>query len=246
MYDLNNPEPQAHGYFGWISTAGDIATGDGSSGQDGVSEVLVGAFQNDFLVTDPSGAGTGSDCGEQSPIPAGCRKDQGQAFIFNGATGEQLPGQRGTLDIPPADRYLGPDGRCVSPNRIITRQNCGGAGIVTEGVGDVDGDGFWDQSLTAWTTGVSRSTGEACYGDPTAPTTSDDCNEGQGRIHIFSGRIGEIIRTLDDPVPQQGLFGLQIVEAGAPGDINGDGRDDIYAIGFQQDGPSRGGQPPLS
>jgi hypothetical protein len=249
LYDLNNPVPQANGNFGWGSTAGDIARADGTPGQDGISEILVGAFQNDFTVTDPAtGAGRGSGCGEENPIPQGCRKDQGQAFMFNGATGEQLSGPRGTLDIPPEDRYLF-NGRCVSPNPQVTQQNCGGAGIVTEGVGDVDGDGFWDQSVTAWTTGVSRSTEEACYGNPAAspPNVSDDCNERQGRIHIYSGRDGSIIHTIDNPVPQQGsLFGLQIVQAGAPGDIDGDGFDDIYGNGFQQAGPSRDGAPPLS
>ncbi|MDQ3715564.1 MAG: VCBS repeat-containing protein, partial [Actinomycetota bacterium] len=224
LYDLNNPQPQANGYFGWASKAGDI-TGDG------ISEVLVGAFQNDF----PAG------CGEEDTIPPGCRKDQGQSFIFNGATGDQLPEPRGTLDVPVEDRYLGPDGRCISPppgpGNPFTQQVCGGAGIVNEGVGDVDGDGVWDQSVTAWTTGINPATEQACwYEEP-------GCNERQGRIYIYSGSTGDLLRKIDDPVPQEGaLFGLQIVQAGAPGDINNDGFDDVYGIGFMQTGPDRDNQ----
>jgi len=243
LYDLDNPAPQANGYFGWASNAGDVVRADGSAGHDGIADIIVGAFQNDV----PAG------CGEQTPIPAGCRKDQGQSFIFNGAP-DLAPGTPRlvrTLDIPAADRYLNPaTGTCVSPNQQITMQNCGGAGIVNEGVGDVNRDGFWDQSVTAWTTGISRSTGEPCWGAPTVAAPggdpADDCNERQGRIYLYSGRDGSVLRRIDNPVPQQGaLFGLQIVQPGAPGDLDGDGYDDVYAIGFQQSGPSRDGQPPL-
>ena len=241
LYELNNPAPQANGYFGWGSTAGDIVRADGTPGQDGISEILVGAFQNDV----PAG------CGEQATIPTPCRKDEGQAFIFNGTP--NLPGSTPrlvrTLNIPDADRYTDAGGRCVSPQSGPTAQNCGGAGIVAEGVGDVDRDGYWDQSVTAWTTGISRSTGNPCLGIPGAnpPVPTDDCNERQGRIYLYSGRTGGLLRRIDDPVPQEGaLFGLQIVQAGAPGDVNGDGYDDVYAIGFVQSGPSRGGQPPLA
>ncbi|MDQ4049130.1 MAG: FG-GAP-like repeat-containing protein [Actinomycetota bacterium] len=238
LYDLNNPAPQAEGYFGWASTAGDVVTASGAPGRDGISEVLVGAFQNDV----PAG------CGNQSPVPAGCRKDQGQAFIFNGAP--NLPAGTArlvrTLDIPPEDRYVDPaSGTCVSADPAVTQQQCGGLGIVNEGVGDVNRDGFWDQSVTAWTTGITAPGGQACRG--TFPEVGDACNERQGRIYLYSGRDGSLLRKIDDPVPQQGaLFGLQIVQAGAPGDVNADGFDDFYANGFVQSGPPRGGAPPIS
>jgi len=239
LYELNNPQPQANGYFGWASTAGDLVRADGTVGKDGVSEILVGAFQNDF----PAG------CGDQMTPPNGCRKDQGQAFIFNGAPTLQggAPRLVRTLDVPAEDRYLNPaTGTCVSASSGPTAQTCGGAGIVTEGLGDVNGDGYWDQSLTAWTTGISKTTGQACFG-AVPPTTADDCNERQGRIYVFSGLDGQLLRKVDDPVAQEGaLFGLQIVQAGAPGDVNGDGFDDIYGIGFQQAGPPRDGNPPLA
>jgi len=239
LYELNNPDPQANGYFGWGSTAGDLVRADNTPGKDGISEVLVGAFQNDF----PAG------CGEQTPIPVGCRKDEGRAYIFNGnpnlAPG--TPRLVRALPTPADDRYVDPaTGSCVSANAQVTAQNCGGAGIVNEGIGDVDRDGFWDQSVTAWTTGINPATGEACRG-VTPEVATDACNERQGRIYVYSGRTGDLMRKLDNPVPQQGaLFGLQIVQAGAPGDVNADGFDDVYAIGFQQAGPSRNGLPPLA
>ncbi|MDQ3643867.1 MAG: integrin alpha, partial [Actinomycetota bacterium] len=253
LYALNNPQPQAFAAFGWASTAGDVVNAAGAPGKDGISEVLVGAFQNDF----PAGCGGGPT----APVPAGCRKDQGQAFIFNGAPPSRLTGPRlvRTLDVPPEDRYTDPpapdpNGKCESgvvPSTGApagpTGQRCGGLGIVNEGVGDVDGDGFWDQSVTAWTTGV-RTTGphprEACIGQLPPATGDPSCNERQGRIYIYSGANGSLLRKVDNPEPQQdALLGLQIVEAGAPGDVNGDGRADIYANGFQQHGDDFPGNP---
>jgi hypothetical protein len=237
LYELNNPAPQAEAYFGWGSTAGDVVKADGSQGKDGISEILVGAFQNDF----PAG------CGNLTPIPSGCRKDQGQAFIFNGAPNlpPGTPRLVRTLDVPPEDRYLSQaTNTCVSANPQVTQQQCGGLGIVTEGIGDVNGDGYWDQSGTAWTTGITEPGGQPCRGDAPEP---NGCNERQGRIYVYSGKDGSVLRKVDNPVPQTGaLFGLQIVQAGAPGDVNGDGFDDIYGNGFQQNGPSRGGGAPIT
>jgi len=237
LYALDNPQPQANGFFGWGSTAGDVVKADGTSGKDGIAEILVGAYQNDF----PAG------CGEQNPIPLGCRKDQGQAFMFNGAPNLPAGAPRliRTLDVPPEDRYVDPaTNTCVSANSGPTAQNCGAAGIVAEGVGDVDGDGFGDQSVTAWTTGITDPGRQPCRGVAPEP---NGCNERQGRIYVYSGRTGAVLRKVDDPVPQTGaLFGLQIVQAGAPGDVNGDGFDDIYGAGFQQTGPARGSAPPLA
>ena len=242
LYVLDNPRPQAFGAFGWASTAGDIARADGSPGHDGKSEILVGAFQND----NPAG------CGGAPPVaaPANCRKDQGQAFIFNGANGELLPAPRGVVDVPTEDQYVDGAGTCDSPpppGQTVPRptaQRCGALGIVNEGLGDVNGDGFWDQSVTAWTTGVNPATGQACLG--TVPPAGGPCNERQGRIYVYSGRDGSLLHRIDNPEPQEeALFGLQIVEAGAPGDVNGDGSADIYGNGFVQNtaqtsGPAEG------
>ena len=250
LYALNNPRPQPGGAFGWASTAGDVVRADGTPGQDGISEILVGAFQNDFALPDTPAATAPAACGNLDPVPAGCRRDQGQAFVFNGALGvpaaERLVR---TLDVPPLDRYVDGTNRCVSPNPAPTGQACGALGIVNEGLGDVNGDGFWDHSVTAWTTGVTAppavdSPGRVCYGDPaTAPNTpGNGCNERQGRIYVYSGRDGALLHRIDNPEPQENaLFGLQIVEAGSPGDVNGDGSADIYGNGFVQDTPQTSG-----
>ena len=234
LYELNNPQPQAFGAFGWASTAGDVMAANGLPGKDGISEVLVGAFQNDFPTP---------GCGNAATVVAPCRKDQGQAFIFNGAPGltaAQRLTQLRTLDVPVEDRYVDDAGVCTSPVTGPTGQRCGALGIVAEGVGDVNKDGFWDQSVTAWTTGIPKPPavdGPPCLG--VHPSNPDDvCNERQGRIYIYSGANGNLLRKVDNPEAQQdALLGLQIVEAGAPGDVDGDGHDDIYANGFTQHGP---------
>ncbi len=240
LYALNNPQPQAFGGFGGVGSGGDVVKADGTPGHDGIAEVLVGAFNNDF----PAG------CGNQSPVPSGCRKDQGQTFLFNGALNlpEGTPRLVRTLDVPLEDRYVDPaTNTCVSPPPVPPRpepiqQRCGALGTVNESTGDVNGDGFDDHSVTAWTTGVSTAPGAAACGPNDAPT----CTQRQGRIYVFSGRDGSLLRKIDDPVPQTGaLFGLQYTAAGAPGDVNGDGFADIYGNGFMQNGPSRGGGAPL-
>ena len=243
LYELNNPRPQSFGGFGWVSSAGDVVRADGTQGKDGVQDVLVGAFQNDFPTP---------GCGNRTPVPSGCRKDQGQAFLFTGAATMPAGTQRliRTLDVPPEDRYVDPaaDNTCVSPPSHPTQQQCGALGIVNESTGDVNGDGFDDHSVTAWTTGLTAPTqsdpgGQPCRGAAPEP---NGCNERQGRIYVFSGRDGSLLRKIDDPVPQTGaLFGLQTTEAGSPGDVDGDGFADIYGNGFMQVGPSRNGGAPF-
>ncbi len=237
LYELNNPQPQAFAGFGGVGSGGDVVKADGTSGKDGIAEVLVGAFNNDFP----------ANCGNQSPVPSGCRKDQGQTFLFNGA--RNLPaGPPRTLNVPPDDRYVDPaTNTCVSPPPNPMRpepiqQRCGALGTVNESTGDVNADGFDDHSVNAWTTGVSTAPGAAACG----PEDEANCTQRQGRIYVFSGRDGALLRKIDDPVPETGaLFGLQYAAAGSPGDVNGDGFADIYGNGFMQSGPPRGGAAPL-
>ncbi|MFO0875375.1 MAG: hypothetical protein U0575_15590 [Phycisphaerales bacterium] len=92
-----------------------------------------------------------------------------------------------------------------SPNQ----ENFGDFGVSVSGIPDVDGDG---------------------YGDVIVGADSEDgagVND-SGRVYIFSGKTGLLIRTHASPnATSQGYFGQAV--AGLP-DINGDGRGD-YAVG---------------
>ncbi len=90
-----------------------------------------------------------------------------------------------------------------------------GFGLAVQGPGDVNGDGTPDQLVDT----VNFNGGLSA----------------QGRMYVFSGRDGSLIRHIDDPVPQAGaIFGFQDVAPLSPGDLNGDGKAEIYANGFLQ------------
>ena len=187
---INNPNPQPGARFASrLARAGDV-TGDG------VPDLLMGASNNDLPAA----------CGDADPVPAGCRKNEGQAFIFNGATGALVR----TLNVPSEDRRPAP---CAS--------SCGGLGLAVGGPGDTDGDGVPDQLVNAF------SGGPVVNGGPV------------GRSYVYSGRTGQVLVKVDDPVPQAGaFFGFDVVDSLAPGDVNGDGFADLFAHGFGQDGPN--------
>ncbi len=209
LYALDNPRPQGSAtnpaHFGWGATAGDL-------NRDGVSEVLIGATGNDF----PAG------CGNQNPVPAGCRVDQGQAFIFNGRNGRFIR----TLDVPANDRDVTDAGVCLT--------NCGGLGIVAQSPGDVNRDRVADQLASAWTYNFPTGPNPQCFSQQPV-----NCNPAQGRLYVYSGRDGRVLRRIDNPEPQANarLWG-GIAEAFAPGDVNRDGYADVFGQGFQQNGPA--------
>jgi len=202
LYALDNPAPQAAAGFGRrLGRAGDL-TGDGRT------ELIVGAQDND----------TPAGCGNLSPVPAGCRKNEGQAFIFNGATGQLVR----TLDFPAADRQPADPATCTS--------GCGNFGGAVQSPGDVNGDGVADQQVDAFSYAFYTGSGTAC-GTP----EPNGCNEDQGRIYLFSGANGQLLRRIDHPFPAANTnFGFQDVTPNSPGDVTGDGVPDIYAAAQQQ------------
>ncbi|CAA9510278.1 MAG: hypothetical protein AVDCRST_MAG67-2675 [uncultured Solirubrobacteraceae bacterium] len=120
-----NPKPQSDARFGSrIGRAGDV-TGDG------VADVIIGASNHDV----PAG------CGTDGVIEVGCFKNEGEAFIFNGATGALFR----TLNLPPADR-LGPSCGTVPPAPGVP---CGAFGIAVQGPGDTGGSAVPDQLVAA-------------------------------------------------------------------------------------------------
>jgi len=123
LYALDNPNPQAdEGVFATfgarLGKAGDI-TGDR------ITETIIGAPANDV----PTG------CSLQTPVPADCRKNEGEAFIFNGRSGKlERP-----LRIPNEDR---------SPP-TCSASRCGNFSV-GQSPGDVDRDGVADQTVSAY------------------------------------------------------------------------------------------------
>jgi hypothetical protein len=99
---------------------------------------------------------------------------------------------------------------------------CGNFGLTVQGPGDVNGDTVPDQLVAA-------------------PSLTVGGKLEQGRMYVFSGANGALIRKIDDPVPQaSAYFGFQDAAPLSPGDVNSDGYADIYGNGFRQNGP--GGQ----
>jgi len=61
----------------------------------------------------------------------------------------------------------------------------------------------------------------------------------RGRMYLFSGQSGQVLARIDNPTLQDGAsFGAQDAAPLAPGDLNGDGRAELYGNGFGQYGPT--------
>jgi len=237
LYSINDPFPQGAARFGArIGVAGDIA-------RDGVPDLIVGAQGNDV----PAG------CSAGSPMPAGCAKHQGQAFIFDGADGHLLR----TLNVPAEDLPL-------------CNTNCSFGGSV-QSPGDTNGDGIPDQLVSAF--GYNNDQGRmyvfdgktgalrlkiddpspqgggpdagALFGfqdaSPFSPgavdssgaaniygngfTQNGPAGQGQGEAWVFDGLTGKVRYVLNDPTPTGGgQFGFSETTT----DYNKDGTPDLY------------------
>ena len=204
LFAMDNPVPQGsatnRARFGSrIGAAGDV-TGDG------VGDILVAGPYND----QPAG------CGDTSPLPAGCRVDEGQVFLFNGANGALVR----TFNFPAEDRQ--PAGSCAG--------SCGWFGLAVQGPGDTDGDGVPDQLIDATSYNFYTGTGTPC-----GAAEPNGCNEIQGRMYLYSGRTGALIRRIDNPFPSRNtLFGFQDIAPLAPGDVTGDGIADIFGSASEE------------
>lgn len=229
LFAINNPAPQGSteniGRFGSrLGRAGDV-TGDG------VPEVIAGSSNNDVCATDGcrqaveeasqtegTQASTGNlACGDVEPFPRGCRRDEGQAFVFDGTNGSPVR----TLSMPAQDRV--PE-TCsnrredLPPEVGVNIASCGNMGLAVQGPGDANGDGVTDHLVGA-------------------PTLTINDTESVGRMYLFSGKDGSLLHKIDNPAPhERSSFGFQDVSPLSPGDVNRDGAADVYGVGFGQDG----------
>ncbi|MBI3326491.1 MAG: FG-GAP repeat protein [Nitrospinae bacterium] len=206
LLTLDDPAPRAYAAFGFaVAGAGDV-------NQDGVPDLLIGAFGQEesgkaFVFSGKDGkllhtlqapqrqpgagfgwsvASIGDLTGDGIPeliVGAFAQDGEGKAFIFNGQTGKLLR----TLEPPQP-----PSGAAF--------------GWAVAGAGDLDKDGTPDILVGA-------------------PYTTVGKTAVQGRVYAFSGRDGKLLYTLDDPQPLVGeVFGWGIVSAG---DLNKDGVPDV-------------------
>ncbi len=231
LQTLDDPTPQAGAQFGSsVAGLGDV---DG----DGVADLLIGArFQT-----------------------VSANINQGQAFVFSGATGFLIH----TLDDP-------------------TPQAGAEFGFAVTGLGDVDRDGVTDLLVGApfQAVGPNANQGRAfvfsgktglllrALDDPTpqagaefgfsvaglgdvnadkvpdlligASNQTVSPNTGQGQAFVFSGKSGLLLVTVDDPTPQAGAqFGFAVASAG---DVNKDKVPDLLIGASNQNVGANGAQ----
>ena len=206
--DNFNPQP-AGGFASRVGAAGDV--GSQSNGpRDGVPDILAAAPSNDF----PAGCGINPATGmgwAVGQFPATCRANEGEVFVIDGKTGGLIR----TLNIPVSDQR-GP--ACGSGDSAASHGGaCGSLGGGPQNVGDLTGDGVPDFQIPA--TGYIP--------DPSR----------HGRIYVMNGATGAVISRIDQPDPDTvAFFGLQDLDRGGAGDLNGDGVPELYGTGFLQNG----------
>lgn len=234
---LDSPTPQANGRFGWsVRTVGDIDgdgvddVGIGSIGQDvgpfahaGRAWVFSGRTQKILLTlhhpqvqSDGFGnfgssvLGLGDVNGDGTPdIAIGAFRQavnanafQGKVYVFSGSSGNLLY----TVDDPH------PQAGAVFGDRYAATMN------------DLNGDGVRDFVETSSFETVGICTADFDF-NPATPDTTGPCTS-VGAVYAFSGKDGALLHEFAHPDPPQAFetFGQGV---GNPGDVNGDGADDL-------------------
>lgn len=229
---INSPIPQAEAKFGFfISVIGDV---NGDAKPDiaiGTDSQDVSSNTDQGIVWVFSGAGTGSTSTPlytiNNPVPqAGARFGSriGNAGLVDADTVPDIIVGASNNDVGAnvnqgqAFIFSGLTGTLI---RTLNQPaadaiTSGNFGLSVQSPGDVTGDGKADQLV-----GATNFTGGLTN---------------QGRLYLFDGTNGNLVRTIDNPTPQaNAFFGFQDVAPQSPGDLDGDGKAEIYANGFLQD-----------
>jgi hypothetical protein len=213
LHTLQSPDPEEMGFFG------ESVSGAGDADNDGYDDIVVGAYFED-----------------------GGAEDAGRVYIFSGQTGDllwslQSPNAQdgGQFGVSVADAgdvdsdacddvivgahyeqggawlagrayvFSGQTGGLLHALESPNPQYDGYFGLSVSGTGDLDDDGRPDLVVGA------------CWEDGSTPNS--------GRVHIFSGHTGDLLRTLRSPNPNgYGNFGSAVSGAG---DVNNAGYDDL-------------------
>ena len=255
LYHIDSPEPQANAQFGfYISVFGDV-------NGDGRLDIAVGTQVQDVGANTDQGKAwvfSGRDgsllYALNSPDPqadgrfgerigaAGDVTGDGIGDVIVGATRHDIPAGCGVgvetaaalaegcyRNIGQAYIFNGANGNLERELNVpdVDRlalgdrcfEDCGSFGIAVQSPGDTNANGVNDQLV-----------GAAGYA-------------GVGRMYVFEGATGSLRLRIDSPQPEEGqFFGFQDAAPLSPGDVNRDGRADLYGNGFLADGPAGGGQ----
>ncbi len=261
IYTLTAPTPVSHGHFGFvISNIGDVngdakpdlavgvdandpttgaSTGNGNvwvyDGTNAVANTPIYTIDNP---TATSGERFGSRIGKAGDIyntasgasgayvtPTGVTPvvtGDGKSEIIVGASkAASGAGVAYIFDGNPA-AYPAPSNSSSTtlPNGTFAAPNGGSFGLSVQGPGDFNGDGVPDLLISAPAETVGGLTSA-------------------GAIYVYSGynilAAHTLLQTIHDPVAQAGaFFGFQDVTPNSPGDVNTDGKADIYAEGWKQ------------
>lgn len=255
LYRIDSPEPQAGAQFGfYISVFGD-------ANRDGALDIAIGTQVHDVGENTDQGKAwvhsgrDGSLLYElDSPDPqadgrfgerigaAGDVTGDGIGDVLAGATRHDVPAGC-AVGVETADdldegcyRNIGQAYIFSGANGALVRElnvpdtdraalgdrcfdGCGSFGIAVQTPGDTNGNGVADQLVTA-----------SSY-------------QGAGRMYVFEGGSGDLRLRINPPQPESGQsFGFQDAAPLSPGDVDRDGRADLYANGFLASGPAGEGQ----